>query len=88
MDLPFKFCKIGLKNTLFIFGRKNCRLLLLFACLFICLIVVAIFLSDFGLLFFKTLFKGKHFAVRRVREARGKFDFDHYFTFLNNFLKR
>ena len=28
-DLPFKFCKIGLKNTLFIFGRKNGRLLLL-----------------------------------------------------------
>ena len=27
-DLPFKFCKIGLKNTLFIFGRKNGRLLL------------------------------------------------------------
>ena len=27
MDLPFKFCKIGLKNTLFIFGRKNGRLL-------------------------------------------------------------
>ena len=26
-DLPFKFCKIGLKNTLFIFGRKNGRLL-------------------------------------------------------------
>ena len=25
-DLPFKFCKIGLKNTLFIFGRKNGRL--------------------------------------------------------------
>ena len=22
-DLPFKFCKIGLKNTLFIFGRKK-----------------------------------------------------------------
>ena len=27
-DLPFKFCKIGLKNTLFIFGRKNGHLLL------------------------------------------------------------
>ena len=37
--------------------------------------------------FFKTLFKGKNFAVRRVRE-RGKFDFDHYFAFLTNFLKR
>ena len=21
-DLPFRFCKIGLRNTLFIFGRK------------------------------------------------------------------
>ena len=26
-DLPFRFCKIGLRNTLFIFGRKNGRLL-------------------------------------------------------------
>ena len=49
-DLPFKFCKIGLKNTLFIFGRKNGRLLL-FVCLFVCLLFVAT-LSDFGLLFF------------------------------------
>ena len=30
-DLPFRFCKIGLTNTLFIFGRKNGRLLF---CLF------------------------------------------------------
>ena len=48
-DLPFKFCKIGLKNTLFIFGRKNGRLL--FVCLFVCLLLQ--FLSDFGLLFLK-----------------------------------
>ena len=41
-DLPFKFCKIGLKNTLFTFGRKNGRLLSFVATL-----------SDFGLLFFK-----------------------------------
>ena len=34
-DLPFKFCKIGLKNTLFIFGRKNGRLLLLLLLLFV-----------------------------------------------------
>ena len=25
---------------------------------------------------------------RRVRDQRGKFDFDHYFAFLTNFLKR
>ena len=39
-------------------------------CLFVvvCLLFVATF-SDFGLLFFKTLFKGKNFAVRRVREG-------------------
>ena len=29
-DLPFRFCKIELRNTLFIFGRKNGRLFLLF----------------------------------------------------------
>ena len=44
-DLPFKFCKIGLKNTLFIFGRKNGRLLLLF--------VVAIFCPILAYFFFK-----------------------------------
>ena len=34
-DLPFKFCKIGLKNTLFISGRKMvvCCFVLLFCCL-------------------------------------------------------
>ena len=35
--------------------------------------------------FFKTLFKGKNFAVEW---ERGKFDFDHYFAFLTNFLMR
>ena len=49
-DLPFKFCKIGLKNTLFIFGRKNGRLLLLFV---VCCLLFVATLSDFGLLFFK-----------------------------------
>ena len=44
-DLPFKFCKIGLKNTSFIFGRKNGRLLFV-----VCLLFVAT-LSDFDLLF-------------------------------------
>ena len=63
-DLPFKFCKIGLKNTLFIFGRKNIRLLLL---LLLLLFVVCCcnYLSDFGLLFFlKPFFKGTNFAVK------------------------
>ena len=64
-DIPFKFFKIGLKNTLFIFGRKNDRLLLL-------LLFVAT-LSDFGLLFFliealielrKMLLRKKLFDVR------------------------
>ena len=50
-DLPFKFCKIGLKNTLFIFGRKNGRLLLFVVCCLLLLLFVAT-LSDFGLLFF------------------------------------
>ena len=52
-DLPFKFCKIGLKNTLFISGRKIvvcCFVVLLFCC-FVVLLFVAT-LSDFGLLFF------------------------------------
>ena len=59
-DLPFKFCKIGLKNTLFISGRKMvvCCFVLLFCCfvvLLFCCFVVLLFvatLSDFGLLFF------------------------------------
>ena len=58
-DLPFKFCKIGLKNTLFISGRKMvvCCFVLLFCCfvvLLFCCFVVLLFvatLSDFGLLF-------------------------------------
>ena len=50
-DHPFKFCKIGLKNTLFIFGRKNGRLLLFVVVCCCCLLFVAT-LSDFGLLFF------------------------------------
>ena len=48
-DLPFKFCKIGLKNTLFIFGRKNGRLLLLFV---VCCLLFVATLSDFSLPFF------------------------------------
>ena len=53
-DLPFRFCKIGLRNTLFVFGRNTlfvfgrkivvCSLFVLF-CLFVAT------LSDFGLLF-------------------------------------
>ena len=45
-DLPFKFCEIGLKNTLFIFGRKNGRLLFVVCCLFVvCLLFVCCLLQ-------------------------------------------
>ena len=44
-----KFCKIGLKNTLFIFGRKNGRLLLL-------LFVVCCLLLQFFVRFWLTFF--------------------------------
>ena len=37
--------------------------------------------------FFKTLFKGNNFAVR-LESERGEFNFDHYFAFLTDFLKR
>ena len=47
-----KFCKIGLKNTLFIFGRKNGRLLFVVCCLLLLLLLFVATLSDFGLLFF------------------------------------
>ena len=47
MDLPFKLCKIGLKNTLFIFGRK------MFVCCFVVVLLLFVAtLSDFSLLFF------------------------------------
>ena len=46
MDFSFRFCKIGLRNTLFIFGRKNGRLLFV---LFVCLFVAT--LSDFAYFF-------------------------------------
>ena len=46
--IPFRFCKIGLRNTLFIFGRKNGR----FSCLFVLFCLFVAILSDFGLLFF------------------------------------
>ena len=36
-------------------------------------------------LFFKTLFKGKNFGQE---SERGKFDFDHHFAFLTNFLEK
>ena len=43
-----QICKIGLRNTLFIFGRKNCRLFVLF-CLFVailCPILAYVFLIE------------------------------------------
>ena len=49
-DLPFKFCKIGLKNTLFIFGRK--MVVCCFVVLFCCFVLFVATLSDFGLPFF------------------------------------
>ena len=45
-DLPFRFCKIGLRNTLFIFVRKKWSFVV---CLFVCFVAA---LSDFGLFFF------------------------------------
>ena len=47
-DLPFRFCKIGLKNTLFIFGRKNGRLLL-FVVVCCCLLQICPILAYFFL---------------------------------------
>ena len=49
-DLPFKFCKIGLKNTLFIFGRKNGRLL--FVVVVVVVVVVCCNFVRFWLTFF------------------------------------
>ena len=40
MDLPFKLCKIGLKNTLFIFGRKMVVCCFVVVLLFCCCFVV------------------------------------------------
>ena len=45
--------------------------------------------ADAMMVLFKTLLKGKNAAVWRVSYIeRGKFDFDHYFAFLADFLKR
>ena len=71
-DLPFKFCKIGLKNTLFIFGRKNGRLLLLFVvvcCCCCCLLQLCPILAYFFLIealieLRKMLLRKKLFDVR------------------------
>ena len=41
-DLLFRFCKIGLRNTLFIFGRKNCP----FFCFFVCCNTLSNYDSD------------------------------------------
>ena len=63
--VPFRFCKIGLRNTFF-WAEK----LSFFSACFVAT------LFDFGLLFLKT-----------GEWERGRFDFDHYFPFLTNFLK-
>ena len=36
-DLPFRFCKTGLRNTLFIFGRK---MVVCFVCLFVLFVAI------------------------------------------------
>ena len=48
-DLPFRFCKIGLKNTLFIFGKKMvvCCCLLLFVVVVVCCNFVRFWLTFF-----------------------------------------
>ena len=51
-DLPFKFCKIGLKNTLFIFGRKNGRLLFVVIVVVVVVVVVCCNFVRFWLTFF------------------------------------
>ena len=38
--------------------------------------------------FFKTLSKGNNFSVWRVREARGKSDFDHHFCVFDNLTEK
>ena len=48
-NLPFRLCKIGLRNTSFIFGRKWSFVLFCFVCLFLCFVAT---FFDFGLLFF------------------------------------
>ena len=53
-DLPFKFCKIGLKNTLFIFGRKNGRLL------FVVVVVVVVVCCNFVRFWLTFFYKLKH----------------------------
>ena len=73
-DLPFKFCKIGLKNTLFIFGRKMvvCCFVLLFCCFVVlfCLLQLCLILAYFFFLIEalielrKMLLRKKLFDVR------------------------
>ena len=66
MDLPFKFCKIGLKNTLFIFGRKNGRLL------FVVVVVVVVVCCNF-VRFWLTFFLIEAFIELRKMILRKKF---------------
>ena len=58
------------KTDLYLFLAEKTWSFVLFVCfvLFNCFVCCNT-LSDFGILFFKTLFKGKNFAVRRVREG-------------------
>ena len=62
-DLPFRFCKIGLRNTLFIFGRKNCRCVL-FRLLQICPILAYFVVIEALIELRKMLLRKKLFDVR------------------------
>ena len=79
---PSNFVKLVSKILyLFLAEKMVVCCLLLFVVVCCCLLQLCPILAYF---FFKTLFKGKNFAVEW---ERGKFDFDHYFAFLTNFLK-
>ena len=60
---PSNFVKL-VSKILYLFLAEKWSFVVLLFC-FVCCNT----LSDFGLLFLKTLFKGKNFAVRRVREG-------------------
>ena len=51
-DLPLRFCKIWLRNTLFIFGRKKWSFVVsvCFVCLFVCLLQLCPILAYFFLI--------------------------------------
>ena len=52
--------------------------------LFVCFVCFVATFSDFGLLFYEPIFKGKFLQTGEG----GNLNFDHHFAFLTNFLKR